>query len=356
LGRRQAFLIFLCAALVGYLIYLFSSSWPFFFLGLAFAMAWQSMASPAIFATIGDALPAAQREMGFTVQSLLKRIPMVISPLLGTVLIGAMGLRMGIRTGLTITILCVAATIPVLRTIRLPLFPRDSRGLWQVWGSFHATLKRLLLSDIAIRTCEGMADIFVILYVTNITGVTIPQYGILVAVQLATAILVYIPSAKMAEDRRIQKTTSLLRQALVSLIAEKPYDSIVVKEILDRANVGRSTFYTHFRDQDDCLSAASSKCCGQFHRRRRHPRKGTAALSGSVFRYSSTTISMPTQSARQIPPGLVSAYVASTFVLVLNWWLDRRMPVPPKEINQVFHTLALPTLDAVCAEPTEKRQ
>lgn len=58
---------------------------------------------------------------------------------------------------------------------------------------------------------------------------------------------------KRAEDRRIQKTTNLLREALVSLIAEKPYDSIVVKEILDRANVGRSTFYTHFRDKDDLL-------------------------------------------------------------------------------------------------------
>src|SRR6266567_8460358 len=58
---------------------------------------------------------------------------------------------------------------------------------------------------------------------------------------------------KGAEDRQVQKTHNLLRGALVSLIAEKPYDSIVVKEILDRANVGRSTFYTHFRDKDDLL-------------------------------------------------------------------------------------------------------
>src|SRR6266403_4570705 len=56
-GRRRAFLTFLGAASTGYLIYLFSPSWPFLFLGLAFVMAWQSMASPAIFATIGDALP-----------------------------------------------------------------------------------------------------------------------------------------------------------------------------------------------------------------------------------------------------------------------------------------------------------
>ena len=197
-GRRQAFLTFLVAALAGYLIYLISPSWPFLFLGLVFAMAWQSMASPAIFATISDALPKQRRAMGFTVQSILKRIPMVVSPLLGGVMIGAFGLQRGIRTGLLVTIGFVGMTIPVLRTINLPAASADSVRLWGVWTSFHATLKRLLVSDIAIRTCEGMADIFVVLYVTNITGVTIPRYGILVAVQLATALLVYIPSAKMA--------------------------------------------------------------------------------------------------------------------------------------------------------------
>lgn len=64
-------------------------------------------------------------------------------------------------------------------------------------------------------------------------------------------------------DRRIQKTLSLLREALLSLIAEKPYDTIVVKEILDRANVGRSTFYTHFRDKDDLLVSGISDMLGE---------------------------------------------------------------------------------------------
>ena len=198
-GRRRAFLTFLVAAVAGYLIYLLSPSWPFLFLGLAFATTWQSMASPVIFATIGDALPRERRAMGFTVQSMLKRVPMVVSPLLGGVMIGALGLRTGIRTGLLITIVLVAIAIPALRVINVSLVSRDSVKLWGVWKSFHSTLKRLLVSDIAIRTCEGMADLFVVLYVTNITGVTIPRYGILVAVQLATAIVLYIPSAKMAD-------------------------------------------------------------------------------------------------------------------------------------------------------------
>ncbi len=60
-------------------------------------------------------------------------------------------------------------------------------------------------------------------------------------------------TANPAKDRRIQKTQRLLREALASLIREKPYNSIVVKQILDHANVGRSTFYTHFRDKDDLL-------------------------------------------------------------------------------------------------------
>ncbi len=196
-GRRRAFLAFLLAAVTGYVVYLFSRSWPWFFLGLAFAMAWQSMASPAIFAVIGDALPSNRRAMGFTVQSLLKRIPMVISPLIGAAMVGAWGLRPGIRTGLWITLACAAVSIPVLYAINVPAMPRDAVRLRGIWNSFHSALKRLLLSDIAIRTCEGMADIFVVLYVTNVTHITIPQYGVLVAVQLATSIVVYIPSAAL---------------------------------------------------------------------------------------------------------------------------------------------------------------
>jgi MFS family permease len=198
-GRRKALLTFLAAAVAGYFVYLVSPSWPWLFLGLALTMAWQSMGSPAMFATIGDALPRERRAMGFTVQSMLKRIPMVISPLLGGAMIGAFGLRIGIHAGLLITLLFAAVTIPLLWSIQIPAGERDSVRIGGVWKSFHAVLKRLLVSDVAIRTCEGMADIFVILYVTNVTGISVPRYGVLVAVQLLTAIVVYVPAARLAE-------------------------------------------------------------------------------------------------------------------------------------------------------------
>jgi AcrR family transcriptional regulator len=51
-------------------------------------------------------------------------------------------------------------------------------------------------------------------------------------------------------DRRIQKTLQHLQTALVELISEKGYDDVTIQEILDRANVGRSTFYAHFENKD----------------------------------------------------------------------------------------------------------
>jgi MFS family permease len=193
-GRRRAFLTFLFTAAIGYLVYLFSPSWPFLFLGLALTLAWQSMASPAIFATIGDALPKELRAKGFTMQSVLKRIPAVVSPLGGGALIAAVGLGRGLRLGFLITFVLAGMAVPLLASIRLPIGLRDRNNLRSVWKSFQPTLKRLLLSDIAIRTCEGMADIFIVLYVTNVSGISIPQYGILVAIQVATSIVVYFPS------------------------------------------------------------------------------------------------------------------------------------------------------------------
>jgi MFS family permease len=198
-GRRRAFLAFLAAAAVGYLIYLFSPAWPYLFLGLAFVMVWQTMASPTIFATIGDALPKEHHALGFTLYSVLKRIPVVISPLVGGVIMGAVGLARGVRIGLLITLVLAGCAGALLLSLQLPVRDKDTVRMSGIWNSFHPTLKRLLASDIVIRLCEGLADIFVVLYVTNISRITLPEYGSLIAVQLLTSILIYVPSAKVAE-------------------------------------------------------------------------------------------------------------------------------------------------------------
>ncbi|HJR08129.1 MAG TPA: MFS transporter [Pyrinomonadaceae bacterium] len=199
LGRRRAFLSFITIASIGYLIYLLSPSWPFLFIGLAFSMAWHSMASPAVFALIGDALPKERRAMGFTVQSMLKRVPMTLAPLAGGALIARMGVLAGVRTGLALTLALACIAVVVVRAINIPLAVGAPANIRGVWSSFHVALKKLLVSDIIIRTCEGLAEVFIILYVTNVTGIGVAQYGALVAVQMTTAILVYIPAARIAD-------------------------------------------------------------------------------------------------------------------------------------------------------------
>ncbi len=199
LGRRRAFLLFIAIASLGYLIYLISPSWPFVFVGLAFVMAWSSMASPAIFAIVGDALPKEQRAMGFTIQSFLKRIPMAAAPIIGGVLIARMGVVSGVKTGLVMTLALAALTVFIVKAINVPIVVGAPVNISGVWRSFHHALKRLLISDIIIRACEGLADVFVILYVTNVLNFSAAQYGVLVAIQMTTSMLVYLPAGRIAD-------------------------------------------------------------------------------------------------------------------------------------------------------------
>ncbi len=200
LGRRRAFLIFIALATAGYVVYLISPSWELVFLGLALAMAWQSMASPAIFSVIGDSLPRERRAMGFTLQSILKRVPIVISPLVGGALIAGLGVVAGIRTALLITLVLALVTILFVSRVNVRITPSRTTNIVGVWKSFPNTLKRLLISDVIIRTCEGLTGVLAILYVTNVQRFSVARYGTLVAIQMIASILVYLPAGKIADS------------------------------------------------------------------------------------------------------------------------------------------------------------
>jgi len=130
---------------------------------------------------------------------MLKRVPMAFAPLAGGALITAFGVVAGVRAGLVVMLALAAVTALLTKAIDLPVAVGAPANIGGVWRSFHSALKRLLISDIIIRTCEGMAEIFVVLYVTNVVGLGAAQYGLLVAVQMSTSILVYIPAAKIAD-------------------------------------------------------------------------------------------------------------------------------------------------------------
>ena len=199
-GRRRALLLFVTLATLGYVLYWLAPSWPFVFVGLAFVMAWSSMASPTLFAVVGDALPRGRRALGFTVQSILRRVPIAIAPILGGLVIAAYGLQSGIHLGLAVTVVLSIVTLGVVRRVNIPVTPDlVPTHIVAVWRSLPTPLRWLLTSDIFIRTCEGLVDVFLVLYAINVIGISAPAYGVLVAVQMTTAIVSYIPLARFAD-------------------------------------------------------------------------------------------------------------------------------------------------------------
>jgi AcrR family transcriptional regulator len=188
-------------------------------------------------------------------------------------------------------------------------------------------------------------------------------------------------------DRRVEKTRGSLHAALASLIHEKSYEDIVVKEILARANVGRSTFYTHFRDKDDLLDSSIRNVLGdavvpaatnraverlvhfslpvfehiEQYRAAGGPMMDARAqaivherLERELVRLVANELERATQrqivTGRTMPTDLLAQFVASTFIVVLNWWVACDRHVAAAEVNEAFRALILPTLQANLAE------
>lgn len=163
-------------------------------------MAWGSMASPTLFAVVGDALPPGRRAMGFTTLALLKRVPLVIGPVLGGLVIARGGVTPGMHILLAITIVLAAAALAVVNVVNLPrLRDLESIGVRGVWRSFPRGLRTLLVADVFARVAEGLVDVFLVIYATAIVGVSATQFGILVAIQSTTSMLVYLPAAHFAD-------------------------------------------------------------------------------------------------------------------------------------------------------------
>jgi MFS family permease len=200
LGERRALTLFAGMAACGYAIYLLSSRPWMLFIGVLFVMSWSSLGSPALFAMIGAALSRERRTMGFSWQSLVKRVPIVIAPALGGLLIARGGIIRGVRTGLAIAIVMALLTVVLQQRfyIQTPVSPLSpSGGMARVFRSFSPVFKRLLFSDILARLAEGIAEIFIVIYAINVIGLTPKQFGLLVGVQMLTAIAGYFPAAAL---------------------------------------------------------------------------------------------------------------------------------------------------------------
>lgn len=186
---------------------------------------------------------------------------------------------------------------------------------------------------------------------------------------------------KKTSDRRTRRTRHQVSGALVDLIKEKRFDDITVQNLIDRAGVGRSTFYTHFRDKEDAFDQQWFQLnqhlsdqidwdqAGQgsffpvtsfflhlqeaqsFYRGLVRSGKVDAIFKSGV-EHLSRNIEVALQARLKsrpvtIPIPVLSHYLANEFFGLLKWWLDAGMPYTPEAMDKMFHRLVNPTIESV---------
>ena len=196
LGTRRSLVLFGAITVFGFAVYFLWQNVAGVFAGILFVMAWPSLGLPATFSMIGEELSGARRIVGFTVQAVVKRIPIVIAPIAGGLLLERFGVFRGMRIGFGASIVLGAAALAILRR-RFRDAPAASpdRG---PRPRLPPALARLLAADILIRLCEGLPDVFIVVWVIEMRGLSPAQFGVLTSILTATAIVSYFPAAALA--------------------------------------------------------------------------------------------------------------------------------------------------------------
>ena len=209
-GQRRSLLFFNALSLGGYLLVLFWHHWIALLIGSFLFLAWSAMSLPTTFSVVATSLQKNQHTMGIGVQSMVRRVPMMIGPLLGGGLITRFGWTQGVQYALLLCIALSELTMvfqwfllePEVGLADLPVSQAaQQRGptFFDIVKSFTPALRELLVSDILIRFCERIPYAFVILWAMDRGGVTAQQFGYLIAFEMVTAMICYIPVAHLAD-------------------------------------------------------------------------------------------------------------------------------------------------------------
>jgi MFS family permease len=201
LGTRSALLLFGGLTTLGFAV-LFAFPVPVaVFAGLALVMAWASLGLPATFSLVGEELAGRGRVVGFTFQSILKRVPIVLAPPLGGLLLERYGVVGGMRIGFAVSIvLSIGMLVFLARALRreAPADEAPPAAAPRPRVRLRPALRQLLVADCLIRLCEGLPDVFLVVWAIEVVRVSPAQFGLLTSVLMATAIASYIPAAALA--------------------------------------------------------------------------------------------------------------------------------------------------------------
>ena len=207
-GQRKSLLLFSAISIAGYILVLVWQSWLALLLGSFLFLAWSALSLPATFSIIATSLQSHRHTMGVGVQSMIRRVPMMLGPLIGGWLLTRFGWADGVRYALA---LCITMSL-LTAGLQWFMFEPDDRAAAQnknsngaavsflgVVKTFTPALRELLVSDILIRFCERIPYAFVILWAMDSGRVTPREFGYLITFEMVTAMLCYIPVAHLAD-------------------------------------------------------------------------------------------------------------------------------------------------------------
>ena len=205
-GQRRSLMLFSALSLAGYTLVLVWHHWLALLLGTFLFLAWSALSLPTTFTVVATSLKARQHTMGIGIQSMVRRVPMMIGPLGGGWLINHFGWTQGVQYALLLCLLLSLLTM-LFQWFMLergkaepaPAAETGPTGFFAVTRSFTPALRELLVSDILIRFCERIPYAFVILWAMNHVGVDAQQFGVLVSFEMITAMICYIPVAHLAD-------------------------------------------------------------------------------------------------------------------------------------------------------------
>jgi len=213
LGVKRALLLFNLMAMAGFLLVILVPAWWAVLAGAALFIAWTAISLPATMGLVARALPKQKRTMGVSMHSLVRRIPMALGPVVGGACIDAWGVTTGIRTAFAAALLLAAIAAGLQQALIETDAPHDrSPGALQapeknplrLLRRMGPDLRDLLISDILIRFCEQIPYALVVVWCTMTIAapVTKLQFGLLTSIEMATAMLVYVPVAYFADRTR----------------------------------------------------------------------------------------------------------------------------------------------------------
>lgn len=210
LGTKRALLVFNIVAMFGFLMVILIPSWQAVLIGAVFFLSWSAISLPATMSLIFQVLPKNKQTMGVSMHSLVRRIPMAIGPILGGLCIATWGETTGVRIAFIFALILALVAIVLQQKLIEEVEPNATgnpgqiapeKNPFKLLSLMNLSMKRLLVSDILVRFCEQIPYAFVVIWCMKIIEqpVTALQFGLLTAIEMTTALLVYIPVAYLVD-------------------------------------------------------------------------------------------------------------------------------------------------------------